>query len=66
MQGLLRSLEAPSRRHLMGTDRLGRDLFSEVGTVAGVVASYSRGRVDDVVMRVAETLSSIPRSSLSC
>ncbi len=76
------ALRPPSARHLLGTDQLGRDLFtnvvqgahtsmrivagvvvisSVVGIMAGCVSGFRGGLVDDVVMRVVETVQSVPR-----
>ncbi len=67
--------------HLLGTDRLGRDVLSRIivgarpsfiaamatiavggvlGTVIGLVAGYLGGRVDAIVMRVADSAISFP------
>ena len=76
-----RSFARPSAQHWMGTDNLGRDIFSRllygarwslgivlvatmmimsVGVVVGVVAGYAGGMVDDVLMRIADTVLSVP------
>jgi len=68
-------LEGGSREHLLGTDHLGRDVYSRlvygaqisltisvlaallgavVGVAAGLIAGYLGGRVDAVIMRVAD------------
>jgi len=68
-------LWAPGLEHLMGTDALGRDIFSRViygartslvigitvlalsmviGVPIGLVAGYFGGRVDTLIMRVAD------------
>jgi peptide/nickel transport system permease protein len=80
-QNLLDTLAAPSARHLMGTDTLGRDELSRllyggrvsllvgigvalsaglVGTLAGAVAGFYGGRLDDAVMRLTDLFLSIP------
>ncbi len=74
-------LKAPSLRHPMGTDRLGRDVLSRVlygsrlaayigfgvvafegivGIALGIIAGYFGGVLDDVVMRIVDTMLSIP------
>jgi peptide/nickel transport system permease protein len=79
-------LSPPSGDHVMGTDQLGRDLFTGVvrgahtslGVVAGVVAiaavigvlvgalsGLRGGVVDDVVLRVVETVQTVPRFFLA-
>ena len=67
--------------HLLGTDELGRDVFSKViagtrltlfiafvstligaavGTVLGMLAGYHGGRIDRLVMRLAEAQTAMP------
>jgi peptide/nickel transport system permease protein len=79
-------LSPPSVDHVMGTDQLGRDLFTGVvrgahtslGVVAGVVviaavigvvvgalSALRGGVVDDVVLRVIETVQTVPRFFLA-
>jgi len=74
-------LQPPSRQRLMGTDALGRDLFSRViygsryalmigvavvllelaiGASLGFIAGYSGGIWDLVIMRLVDTILSIP------
>ena len=76
-----RSFASPSFPHWLGTDNLGRDIFSRLvygarwslimvlvatvmimsaGVVIGVVAGYVGGFVDDVLMRLADTVLSVP------
>jgi oligopeptide transport system permease protein len=71
----------PSSAHLLGTDVLGRDLFSRilygarisllVGFIAttvalvigvswGIIAGYSGGKVDSVMMRIVDILYGLP------
>ena len=73
---------APSSDHLLGTDRLGRDVLSRLmwsaqttiiisaittvtgglilGLSLGMTAGYYGGRVDNVIMRIGDTLHSVP------
>ena len=74
-------LQPPSRQHFMGTDALGRDLFSRVvygsryalmigvavvlfelaiGASLGFIAGYFGGIWDLVIMRLVDTILSIP------
>jgi len=74
-------LWAPGLEHLMGTDALGRDIFSRViygartslvigitvlalsmviGVPIGLVAGYFGGRVDTLIMRVADVFLAFP------
>lgn len=76
----------PSRNHLMGTDQLGRDLFTAVvqgahtsvtlvaGVVAvavlvgipvGIVVGLRGGVLDDISMRAAEVVQTVPRFFLA-
>ena len=76
------SLVPPSAGHPMGTDALGRDVFSAVlygartslvvsgavcliamvcGTLAGMLAGYYGGWIDDALMRTTELFQVIPR-----
>ena len=75
------ALLPPSARHLMGTDQLGRDLFSLVllgarvslgagfvtilfalviGVTLGLVAGYSGGWLDEVIMRLTDIVLGFP------
>jgi peptide/nickel transport system permease protein len=77
-----RPLLAPSGAHIMGTDDLGRDIFSQVlygervslivgflssaialvvGVLAGSVAGYFGGAVDNLIMRITELFQVVPR-----
>lgn len=76
-----RKLEPPSAEFLLGTDNLGRDLFSRlvhgarpsigtavlatfltvtIGTAMGVLAGYSGGLLDSLIMRVVDVLLAFP------
>ena len=76
----------PSLEHIMGTDEVGRDVFSRVlvasrtslgsavivvalatlfGTAYGLVAGYSGGLVNVVMMRVADVFLAIPGVALA-
>jgi len=80
-QDLNQGLEGPSSAHWLGTDQLGRDLFSRlihgtgsvllasvvaiavalvIGVPLGLMAGYSRGRLDVVISRIADGLFSLP------
>ncbi|MCX5241347.1 dipeptide/oligopeptide/nickel ABC transporter permease/ATP-binding protein [Streptomyces prunicolor] len=75
------ALSGPSAKHLLGTDRLGRDVLSRlmyggadtfreiaiavlitlvIAVPLGLVAGLRRGRVDAVLMRLADVVMSIP------
>ncbi len=78
---LFSRFEGPSDAHILGTDELGRDIFtrlllggqvsltfafmaaittSVLGTVFGVISGYYGGKVDAVIMRVADFIISLP------
>ncbi|MCI0425961.1 MAG: ABC transporter permease [Actinobacteria bacterium] len=85
-QDLSASLQPPafaggSTEHLLGTDRLGRDILSRVlhggrisllvavaafaiqstvGTLLGLLSGYLGGRVDQVIMRIADIQLALP------
>ncbi len=80
-QDMLARMQAPSLLHLLGTDNLGRDIFSRVLTGAGnsiVIAAatvliglvfglliggltgYFGGWADAVLMRICDTVTSVP------
>ncbi|MEQ7051752.1 oligopeptide ABC transporter permease [Paenibacillaceae sp. P-4] len=73
--------KAPSMKHWLGTDGLGRDVLTRllqagrisltvgfasmiisvfIGSILGAVAAYYRGVVDQVIMRIADLLLTIP------
>ncbi|WP_068781424.1 oligopeptide ABC transporter permease [Paenibacillus sp. GM2] len=73
--------KAPSAKHWLGTDQLGRDVLTRVmlagrisltvgfasmvlsvfiGSLLGAIAGYYRGVVDQIVMRIADLLLTIP------
>lgn len=73
--------KAPSLKHWLGTDKLGRDVLIRVllagrisltvgfaamlctvflGTLLGIIAGYYRGVVDQIIMRFADLLLTIP------
>ncbi|MEC0201712.1 ABC transporter permease [Paenibacillus lautus] len=75
------SYEAPSLKHWLGTDLLGRDVLTRllqagrisltvglasmmlsvfIGTLLGAIAGYYRGIVDQIIMRIADLLLTIP------
>ena len=78
--------QPPTLQHIMGTDNLGRDVFSRIvygsreiislagigtiiavviGTVIGMSVSYRGGLVEELVMRLMDSLLSIPASLLA-
>jgi ABC-type dipeptide/oligopeptide/nickel transport system permease subunit len=79
---LRNTFAAPSADHWLGTDRLGRDVFSRLiwsaqttvifsvftvasgslilGVSLGLVSGYFGGKVDNVIMRSADALYSVP------
>jgi len=79
-------LEPPSWQHFMGTDQMGRDVFSRVicgarfafligfgvvaieglvGVFLGLIAGYFGGWIDSVLMRLVDTMLSIPAMVLA-
>jgi peptide/nickel transport system permease protein len=71
----------PDGRHLLGTNDLGQDIFSElvygarvsitlgilaataatvIGALFGIVAGYSRGRTEGVLMRITDLVLTLP------
>lgn len=73
--------QTPSARHLLGTDHLGRDVFSRVilgarevlllaglgsllavllGTSLGLLTGYLGGWVDEIIMRLLDSMLAIP------
>lgn len=79
-------LSPPSLKHLMGTDELGRDIFTRllygsrismlvgivptvismvVGAALGIVAGYLGGKVDAVIMRIADVMLAFPSMLLA-
>ncbi|MFC5652682.1 oligopeptide ABC transporter permease [Paenibacillus solisilvae] len=73
--------KAPSLKHWLGTDKLGRDVLTRVlqagrisltvglasmvlsvfiGSLLGIIAGYYRGIVDQIIMRLADLLLTIP------
>ncbi|MFF2742515.1 ABC transporter permease [Bacillus velezensis] len=65
-QSLINRLKPPSLKHLMGTDKFGRDIFTRVlygarvSLLVGFVAGYFKGIVDAVLMRTVDIVLSIP------
>ncbi len=76
----------PSAAHLLGTDELGRDLFTRIlyagrttvgiaggaavvamvlGAAWGMLAAFSRGLIDDILMRLADTAMAVPQMLLA-
>lgn len=82
----LNRLAAPSAQHLLGTDELGRDVFTRMlygarisllvgivptmlsmmaGAALGILAGYLGGRVDAVIMRLADIMLAFPSMLLA-
>ncbi len=80
-QDYLALTEAPSAQHWLGTDDLGRDIFSRIlygsrislqvgiisvgialslGVTLGLLAGFTGGRVDNVIMRVVDAVQAFP------
>lgn len=78
--------QPPSLTHIMGTDNLGRDIFSRivygsrdvislagvgtiiaviVGTIVGLAVTYRGGLVEELTMRLMDSLLAIPASLLA-
>ena len=76
-----RTLEAPSRRHWLGTDLYGRDQLTRIvyagrvdllvaveataialslGAVLGAVSGYRGGWIDQILMRMIDTIQAFP------
>ncbi len=74
---LTEALEAPSKEHIFGTDKMGRDIYARViygarasltstfgvviliflvGSVVGVIAGYFGGKIDAILMRIADMM----------
>ncbi|MDR0469857.1 MAG: ABC transporter permease [Peptococcaceae bacterium] len=85
-QNLKNVLQMPSGANILGTDALGRDLFSRIihgsrvallvgiftvivaasiGTVIGLIAGFSGGAVQTVIMRATDAIMAIPNLILS-
>ena len=82
MEGNMKNvLQTPSREHLLGTDKLGRDILSRiicgtqvslfmticlvvllavVGLVVGLLSGYFGGKVEMVLMRLADMMLAFP------
>ena len=79
-------LAKPSGQHLLGTDELGRDVFTRLlygarislmvglvptvlsmaaGALLGILAGYLGGRVDSVIMRLADIMLAFPSMLLA-
>ena len=79
-------LAKPSAQHLLGTDELGRDVFTRLlygarislmvglvptvlsmaaGAVLGILAGYLGGKVDSVIMRLADIMLAFPSMLLA-
>ncbi|MDR3020430.1 MAG: ABC transporter permease [Treponema sp.] len=74
-------LSSPDAKHLLGTDHLGRDIFSRImaggrnslflalctvasasviGCMLGLFAGYLGGAIEEIIMRIIDTLASFP------
>ena len=79
-------LQSPSMEHILGTDNMGRDIFSRliigaqttvisaivvicgiilVGVPLGLIAGYYGGFIDNLIMRLADIVSTFPSSLLA-
>ena len=79
-------LQPPGGEHLLGTDTVGRDIYSQIlhggrvslivalatglgtlvlGSLVGAIAGYYGGRIDAVLMRIAEVFQVIPSFALA-
>lgn len=77
--------KAPSKEHILGTDKLGRDVFARllyggrvsilvgvlgaligagIGSILGGIAGYFGGRIDSILVRIAELFSTFPNMIL--
>ena len=80
-QDLSLSLAKPSKAHLLGCDKFGRDILSRmiyggrvslaigllpttvsiiIGTTLGLVAGFVGGKVDQIIMRIADVIMAFP------
>ena len=69
-QSLSDRLQHPSAAHWLGTDELGRDVLSRIifgarisltiGTVLGMYAGFYGGKVDFIIMRLADVMLAFP------
>jgi peptide/nickel transport system permease protein len=80
-QNIRARFSPPSAQYWLGTDNLGRDIFSRIvwgsqvslivgilavgvgaslGVMAGMISGFFGGVVDDVIMRIADTLLALP------
>jgi peptide/nickel transport system permease protein len=79
-------MQGPSEKYLLGTDNLGRDIFSRlvygsriafetalpsvgialiVGTLLGLIAGYTGGWIDNIIVVIMDTLQAFPSIMLS-
>lgn len=79
-------MEGPSEKYWLGTDNLGRDIFSRlvygsriafetalpsvgialtVGTLLGLIAGYTGGWIDNIIVVIMDTLQAFPSIMLS-
>jgi peptide/nickel transport system permease protein len=65
-QDLSQSLQPPSAEHILGTDKLGRDVWARIvygaapTLLGGLVAGYYAGRTDALIMRILDALLAFP------
>ena len=78
---MLKALQTPNNEYFLGTDKLGRDIFSRIiygmqislfmticiviltatiGSIIGIIAGYFGGKIELILMRLADIMLSFP------